>query len=117
MSMAFNAFGRILLVSSACAVELSVWMGVLGCVCPNSSSVCRMDTAVLALMNNAPSSASAADDITALIICEMFNTAPLLMGISSLPAMNMWPPALLRALGSERYEASLWIASFISLAR
>jgi hypothetical protein len=32
----------------------------------------------------------------------MFNTAPLLMGISLLPAMNMWPPALLRALGLER---------------
>jgi hypothetical protein len=25
-----------------------------------------------------------------------------LMGISSEPAMNMWPPALLRAFGSER---------------
>jgi hypothetical protein len=48
-----------------------------------------MDTAVLALMNSAPNSASAADDITAFIICEIFNTAPLLMGISSEPAMNM----------------------------
>ena len=103
MSMTFNAFGRILLVSiSACAVELLVWMGVRGCGCPNSSSVRRIDTAVLALMNSAPSSASAADDITALIICEIFNTAPLLMGMSSFPAMNMWPPALLRALGSDR---------------
>jgi hypothetical protein len=54
--------GRILLVSSACAVELSVWMGVCGCGCPISLSVCRMDTAVLALMNSAPNSASAADD-------------------------------------------------------
>ena len=51
---------------------------------------------------SAPNSASAADDITAFIICEIFNTAPLLMGISSEPAMNMWPPALLRAFGSER---------------
>ena len=100
--MAFNALGRILLVSSACAVELSVWMGVRGCGCPISSSVCRIDTAVLASMNSAPNSASAADDITAFIICEIFYTAPLLMGISSEPAMNMWPPALLRAFGSER---------------
>ena len=100
--MAFKALGRILLVSSACAVELSVWIGVCGCGCPISSSVFCMDTTIFALMNSAPSSASAADDITAFIICEMFNTAPLLMGISLLPAMNMWPPALLRALGSER---------------
>ena len=102
MSMAFNAFGRILLVSSACAVELSVWMGVRGCECPNSSSVHRMDTAVLALMNSAPNSASAADDITAFMICEIFSSAPLLMGISSESAMNMWPPALLRAFNSKR---------------
>jgi hypothetical protein len=45
--------------------------------------------AVLASMNSAPNSASAADDITAFIICEIFNTAPLLIGISSDPAMNM----------------------------
>ena len=69
-----------------------------------------------ALMNRAPSSASAADDMTARIIWEMFRTAPLLMGISSFPAMNMWPPARLRDLGSDRYDASLWIARIISLA-
>jgi len=39
-------------VSNVCAVELSVWMGVRGCGCPISSSVCRMDTAVLVLMNS-----------------------------------------------------------------
>ena len=76
-------------MSSVCAVELSVWMGVRGCGCPISSSVCRIDTAVLALMNSAPNSASAANDITAFIICEIFNTAPLLIGISSEQAMNM----------------------------
>ncbi len=86
--MTFDALGRILLVSSVCAIELSVWMGVCGCKCPISLSVCRMDTAILALMNSAPNSASVADDITAFIICEIFNTAPLLMGISSKPAMN-----------------------------
>ena len=89
-------------MSNACAVELLVRMGVHGCGCPISSSVCRMDIAVLALMNSAPNSASAADDITDLMICEIFWTAPLLMGISSEPAMNMWPPALLQAFGSER---------------
>jgi hypothetical protein len=117
MSMAFNALGRILLVSSAWAVKLSFWMGVQVCGCPISSSMHCMETAVLALMNNAPSSASAADDITALIICKILSTTPLLMGMSSVPAINMWPPALLRALGSDRYNALLCIASLISLAR
>ncbi len=87
-------------MSSACAVKLLVWMGVRGCGCPNSSSVRCMDTAVLALMNSMPSSASAADDITALFICKM--TAPLLMGISSMPAINMWPPDLLQDFDSDR---------------
>ncbi len=67
-------------MSSVCTVELSVWMGVCGCGCPNSSNVCRIDTAVLALMNSAPSLASAANDITVLIICKMFNTAPVVDG-------------------------------------
>ncbi len=89
-------------MSSACAVKFSVWMGVHDSECPISSSVLHMDTAVLALMNSAPSLASAADDITALIICKIFNTAPLFMGISSVPAMNIWPPALLQDFGSER---------------
>ena len=102
MSMAFSAFGRILLVSSVCAVELSVCIGVRVWGWPNSSSVVRMDMAVFALMNNAPSSASAADDMTDLIICDMLRTAPLFIGISSSPAMNMWPPARLRALGSDK---------------
>ena len=101
MSMAFSAFGRILLVSSACAVELSVCMGVRVWGWPNSSSVVCTETAVFALMN-APSSASAAGDTTDLIICDMMRTAPLFIGILSSPAMNMWPPAWLRALGSDK---------------
>jgi hypothetical protein len=117
MSMAFNALGIILLVSSAWAVELLVCMGVQVCGCPISSRVCRMETAVLALMNSALSSASAAYDITALIICNMLSTAQLLMGMSSLPAMSMWPPALLQALGSDRYNGLLWIASLMLLAQ
>jgi hypothetical protein len=87
--MAFNALGIILLVSSAWAVELSVCMGVQVCGCPISLRVHCMETAVLVLMNSALSVASAADDITALIIYDMLSTAPLLMGMPSLPAMNM----------------------------
>jgi hypothetical protein len=61
-----------------------------------------MDTAVLGFMKSAPSSASAADDITARIICEILRTAPLFGGISLMLDMNMWPPARLRAFASER---------------
>ncbi len=89
MSMALSALGKILLVSSACNVALSVCIGVHGCGLLSLMRVCRMETAVFALMNRAPNSASAADDMTAQIISEMLRTAPLLKGISSLPAMNM----------------------------
>jgi hypothetical protein len=67
-------------------------------------------------MNSAPNSASAADDMTALIIWEILRMAPLLRGMLSFPAMNMWPPARLRALASDKYKASLWMERTISLA-
>jgi hypothetical protein len=115
--MTFKALGRIMLASGARAVKLLVWMGVQVCGCPISSIVLCMQNAVLALMNNAPSLASAADDITALSICKILSTPPLLMGMSSVPAMNMWLPALLRALGSDRYNVLLCIASLILFAQ
>ncbi len=82
-------------MSRACVVELSVLMCVCVCGWPSSLSILHVDTAVLALMNSAPSLASAAEDITALIICNMLSTVPLLVGISSCSAMNMCLPARL----------------------
>ncbi len=107
MSMAFKALSIILLVSSAWAVELSICMGVRICGCPIPLRVHCMETAILVLMNNAPSSTSVADDITALIICDMLSTTLLLMVMSSVLAINMWPLALLQAFGSDRYNAML----------
>ncbi len=115
--MAFSAFGNILLVSSACTVALLVCIGVLGCGWPSSTSVWRIETAVFALMNRAPSSASAVDDMTAQIICKILRTAPLLKGMSSFLAMNMCPPVQLKDFGSDKYDVSLWIAKTMSLAR
>ena len=60
-------FGGLVLTTPP-AVELSTWTGDGGCGCPVSSNMFLMCTASLALMNSAPSSASAADDITALMI-------------------------------------------------
>ena len=116
MSMAFKAFGMILLVSRSFAVLLSIWIGVRGWGWPISSRVWRIETAVFAFINKAPSSASAADDMTARMICEMFRTAPLFVGMSSFDDMNICPPAWLRALGSDKYNASLWMASTMLLA-
>jgi len=84
MSIALVRLGWILLFITPSAVELSVWMGVRGCGWPISRSICLMCTASFALIYNAPNSASAADDITALIICEMFRIAPLLGGKGAL---------------------------------
>ena len=76
----------------------------------------RNATAAFALMKRALSSASAADNITARTICEMLRTAPIFVGMSLSLAMNMCPPAQLRALGLERYKALLWIARTMLLA-
>ena len=66
-----------LLVTTPCAVLLSVWIAVGGCLWPNSLRRCRMGIASWALMYSAPSSASAALDMTAVSIFEMLSTAPL----------------------------------------
>ena len=48
MSMDFVRFGWILLLTTPSAVELSVWIGVLGCLCPNYSITMGMYAASLA---------------------------------------------------------------------
>ena len=65
------------------AVVLSTWIGVGGCGCPILISMCHIGTASQALMYSAPSSASAADDITAFMIYDTASTTPLLAGNSS----------------------------------
>ena len=82
MSMAFVRFGVILLLMTPSAMALSVWMGVGGCLWPISSRIIRMYTASLAIMYNAASSASVADDMTCFIMCAMLRMAPLLGGLS-----------------------------------
>ncbi len=93
-----------------------VWIGVRGCGCPISVSICRRYTASFALMKIAPNSASAADDITALIIVAMVRIAPLLGGLSTLFDRKKCPPARLRDFVSLQYPASLWTASIMLLA-
>ncbi len=116
MSMAFVCLGWMLLLAIHIAVLLSICIGVLGYLCPISCSVFLQGTASWALINIAPSSASAADDMTALMIWAVLSTAPLLAGSSSFSERKKWPPALLHALGSLRCNASLCSASIILLA-
>ena len=81
----------ILLLISPSAFLLSVWMGVCGCGCPSSLSVLRMGTNVLAFKNNAPSSASADDDITFWMIVDRLRTAQLFGGIFFSLDRKWWP--------------------------
>ena len=73
-------------------------------------------TASRQLMNYAPTSASAAEDSATLIICEIVITAPSLCGVSVSLDMKKCPPALLRALLLDRYNASLCAANTMLLA-
>ena len=74
--------GGIVLLTTPHAVLLSVWIGVLGCLCPVSSNRCLINTASCALTYRAPSSASAALEITVPSIFSTLSTAPLFGGSS-----------------------------------
>ena len=84
-----------LLVTKPCAVVLSVYIGVGGCLCPIYSCYWRAGMDYLQLTKGAPGSASADDDMTALMILAIVNTDPLLGGNAVLFLMKKFPPALL----------------------
>ena len=67
----------ILLVTTTSAVVLSVCIGVGGCLCLIVSNAWRAGIASLQLTKRAPNSASAVEDMTAFMICEMVRTDPL----------------------------------------
>ena len=102
MSIAFVLLGCTLPFTTASAIELSVCIGVGGCLWPSSSSTHLIYTASRAMMYNAASSASVADDMTFLMMCAMLRIAPLFGGSFVLYDIKKWPPARLRALGSLR---------------
>jgi hypothetical protein len=81
MSITFVRLGwtRELIIPSA--VELSVCTGVGGWGCPISCKIFLISTPFLAFIYNAPNSASAVDDITALMILATLCMAPLLGGM------------------------------------
>ena len=98
MSIAFICFGWMLLFTTPFAVELSIWMGVGDWGCPISARMFLMYTNSFVLIHSTLSSASAADDMTALMTCDMLIMALLGCGMfSSFARKNH--PALLLACG------------------
>ena len=100
--MDFSRFLAIFLLITPKAVVLLVCIGVGGFLCPMISSACRAGIASLQFINRAPSLASVAEDITALMIWETVRTASLFDGMVSSLNMKKCPPALLLAFDSDK---------------
>ena len=77
MSINLVRLGTMFWLVTPTAVELSVWIGVLGCGHPISMRVWIIGTVSLAVMNSLASSDSAAEDMTYLIIYAMIRIGPL----------------------------------------
>ena len=75
--------GIIVLLVTPAAVELSVWIGLLGWGQPMSMSVWRCGIISLAVTNRAASSDSAAESMTNLMIWAIASMAPLKRGKGS----------------------------------
>ena len=105
------------LLMSPAAVEFSVWTGDGDYFQPISISVRRMGKFSLDVMYSAPSSASAAEDMTSLMIWEIVSIGPFHSGVGSFFDKNIWAPERLCALDSFLNPASEWAARIMSLAR
>ena len=66
------------------------------------SNAWRAGIASLQLMKRSPNSASAADDMTAFMICDITRTDPLFDGMAESLDMKKCPPALLLAFDYDR---------------
>ena len=105
----------VLLVNYA-DVDLSVWIGVLGCGQPISMSVLRSGIISLDVMYSASISASAVDTIIFLMICAIVKTGPLIFGLGSYYGRNICAPARRLALDLLRIPASVRATNIISLS-
>ena len=99
--MDFSHLLAIFLLTTPKDVVLLVCIGVGGCLCPMISSACRAGIASLQFMKRALSLASAAEDITDLMIWETVRMAPLFDGMASSLGMKKYPPALLLSFDSD----------------
>ena len=102
MSIYLSRLLAMLLVTTPSAVVLSVCIGVGGCLWPIVYNEWRAGIVSIQFMKRAPNSASIADDMTDLMICEMVRTDPLFGRTSESPDTKKCPPALLLAFDSDR---------------
>jgi hypothetical protein len=102
MSIAFDRFCLIVLLTMPFAVELSVRRGVGGCVWPSSVSVTLSGAPLWALWKHDPTYDSAAEATTFLITAATLRIDPFSVSCSwyLLPRKNR-PPRRLRALETE----------------
>ena len=97
---------------------------IAGCGCPILASVILSITPSFALWKSPPASVSVADDITLRMILLTVCIVPLGVGVAMRGLVRSAegevsvkrPQTLLRDLGSDPYEASLYMCSIISLA-
>ena len=80
MSIERDMCWRMVLLARAAAVELSVRIGVGGCLCPISSNVVRRTTASLPLKNRPAYSDSAADAMMCRMMLHVAWRGPLGVG-------------------------------------
>ena len=116
MSIDFVLREMMVSLATPTAVELSHWMGDLGCGHPISVRDWRSGTIALAQIKRPASSASAAEDMTFLMICGMVRTGPLYVGAGTSYERIMCAPARLHALATLRYAASECAARTMPLA-
>ena len=84
MSIDLSSLLAMLLVTTARAVVLSVCIGMGGFLWPVVSNEWRAGIASLQLMRRDPNSTSAAEYMTAFMICEMVRTDTLFGGTAEL---------------------------------
>jgi hypothetical protein len=89
MSIAFVCFCFIVPLLYPVAVVLSVYNGVGGCGCPNSSNVVQRIAPYLAFIKTAPISASAVEDTPCLRTVLMIKIAPLVSLLALLTLLPM----------------------------
>ena len=80
MSIAFIYFGLMVMLVTQFVVEVSVWIGVVGCVYHISVKIFLMYTSSFTLMNSVLNSVSTADDITALMSWAVLEMDPFVGG-------------------------------------
>ena len=88
ISIDFNRLLTMLLFTTPRVAVFSIYMGVDGCLFPIFSRKIRAGIASRQLTKSAQISAYAAEDMTALIICDMVMTVPLLGGVADYSAMK-----------------------------